>query len=162
MERPPARSRSDCNSSNTNVILAADGTVTSRTQTTLVQCAGPSIAYQSLSVESGSCSMDDEAEVAFVEEAVEIEGRVRASNPCYGLELASVALSNEGDAEAGEDDVLDVTVATTEKQSDVCASCVGSVPYTTTVDFEHDYPSTVRVCHESMGEKRTVRKFSPK
>lgn len=148
--------RFDCNSSTTNVILTGDGDVTSRTISTLMGCPGASIADESFSFENGSCNMDDDALVAFEDEAVQIEGSIRTPNPCYGLELASVQLLNDEEFEDDSDDVLEVTVATTEQQSDVCTSCVGSVPYTATVDFEHDYPSNVRVFHESMGEKRTV------
>lgn len=150
------RARFDCNASTTNVILSGDGEVGSRTISTLVGCPGPSIAEESFSFENGSCNMDDDALVSFEDETVEIEGSIRTPNPCYGLELASVQLLNEEEFEDGSDDFLEVTVRTTEQQSDMCTSCVGSVPYTATVDFEHDYPSNVRVFHESMGEKRTV------
>jgi len=151
------RSTFDCNDSSTNVIVTPEAEVHSRTFSTLMGCPGPSVADQSFSIEQGSCDMTDEARIDFADEVVEVSGRVKTPNPCYGLELASVELLDAEANEDGTDDVLEVVVAATEQQSDMCTQCVGSVPYTATVTMEHEYPSNVRVIHESMGERRTVR-----
>lgn len=147
----------DCNDSWTNVVVSQGGELSSTSLSTELACPGPTIAGRAITVESGSCSMGDEAAVRFVDEAVEVEGRVRTPNPCYGLELASVELRNAKDFGENDDDVLVVRVGATKQQGDVCTSCVGSVPYTATIDIENEYPSNVRVIHTSMGEDRRVK-----
>ena len=155
-----SRSTFDCNDSGTDVIVTPAAEVHSRTFSTMMGCPGPSVADQSFSVQQGSCDLTDEASVDFADEAVEVSGRVKTPNPCYGLELQSVELLDAEANEDGTDDVLEVVIAATEQQSDMCTQCVGSVPYTATVTMEHEYPSNVRVIHESMDETRTVRTVS--
>ncbi len=151
-----SRSWFDCNDSWTNVVVSQGGELSSSTLSTELACPGPAIADRAITVGSASCSMEDEAEVRYVDEVIEVEGRVRTPNPCYGLEIASVELRNAKDFGENDGDVLVLTIRATKQQGDVCTSCVGSVPYTATIDVENEYPSNVRVNHISMGEERTV------
>lgn len=154
------RSSFDCNASTTTVEVTPDGDLSTTTVSTEMACPGPAIVDRSFSAGRGTCGTGGDARVTFADGTVTVEGTVRAPDPCHGLELVSATLRNAEAYGDGTDDVLVVTVATTESQGGVCVQCVGAIPYTAGVSFEHAYPSNVRVVHRSMGEERTVRTVS--
>lgn len=146
------RARFDCNASATDARVAPDGRVETVTGSTMMGCAGPEVAATDLSVEEGTCGMDNGASVALDGEQVQIEGTVRTPDPGYDLELADASYDAEGDE-------LAVSVRATEGDL-VGVQCVGEVPYEATVDFEYDLPGEVVVVHESGEESEEVARTS--
>lgn len=146
----------DCNDSVTNVAVDAEGAVDSTTVSTQVGCPGPAIAGESFSVGEGGCGTRDEATATFADGAVGVEGSIRTPNPCYDLALAEVRLLGAEDVADGTDDVLELVVATDGTTGEMCTECVGTVAYEASVEFENEYPSNVRVVHESERGRRTV------
>jgi len=146
----------DCNQTQVSVIADAAGRLTEQIRSTEIACPGPAIAGESFTSESGSCGGTESSAVAFAAEAVEVTGRISTPNPCYEVGLAAVEVRG-GQAYGGsEDSVLVVTIETTGPGDEACVECVGSVPYSATIDFENDSPAAVRVVHERMDERRTV------
>lgn len=150
----------DCNETTSRVTLHPDGELSTRTVSTEIACRGPEVRGQTFSAERGSCDGSEDASVTFDDEAVTVTGRVRTPTPCYDLELASATVANDAEFGPSGDDVLVVTVATAGTQDEACVDCIGSVPYTATIDVANAYPSNVRVVHRSMGEERTVETVS--
>jgi len=145
------RSRFDCNGSWTAAAVGPEGTVETRTMSTLVACPDPAVADAAVEHEDGSCGDTDRADVAFADEQVRVSGSHRTPTPCHALTLSAAEM--RGDEAEGQ--TLVVTVGTTDRQG-ACVECVGTIPYEATVELEHGYPSTVRVVHAGPSGERVV------
>jgi hypothetical protein len=141
------RSQFDCNDSQTDVAVTADGAVKSVTITTEIGCP-PEVTALAFVAVGGSCGSADEASVSFAEESVEVSGFIRTPNPCYGAELAGVSFPSV--------DTLRVTIGTTEPMVDVCAQCIGTIDYEADLTFRDRVPGTVEVVHQRDDETETV------
>lgn len=142
------RASFDCNSAGTDAGVVADGRVETMSMSTAMGCPAPEIvdANTRLSVGQGTCGKQHSASVTFEDEVVRVDGTVRASTPNSGLALAAADYDSETNA-------LTVRVRATEADdSGAGVQCVGEVPYEATVGFDHDFPSSVVVVHETMDE----------
>lgn len=144
----------DCNGTTTHVAVGPDGTVETSTLSTALGCHDPVVASTEFERRGSDCGGENRANVTFDDERVTVEGTVRTPTPCYGLELAETAY----DAEADE---LRVVVAVGDSQDGVCTDCVGEVRYRAGVAFEHGYPGTVVIEHESAEETTQVTTARP-
>jgi hypothetical protein len=141
------RAQFDCNDSRTDVRVAADGGVRWETVTTEESCP-PEMVERTFTAFRGTCGSADDAAVSFDAQSVAVSGSIRAPNPCYGAELAEVAVPSA--------DSLRVVVATTEPTAEVCAQCVASIEYRADLAFRDRVPGTVEVVHRRGDETETV------
>ncbi|WP_135825487.1 hypothetical protein [Halorussus ruber] len=141
------RAQFDCNDSQTDVAVTEDGQVESVTTTTEIGCP-PEVTDRTFTALAGSCGSESEASVSFAEESVGVSGAIRAPNPCYGAELAEVAVSSA--------DTLRVVVGTTEPTASVCAQCIANVRYEADLQFRDRVPGTVEVVHARGDQTETV------
>lgn len=104
----------------------------------------PSVRDHSVETVETTCSSGESTgiDVSFGEEAVDIDGVARTSNPCYEATIESAAVTS------GE---LRVTVGFV-REDGACADCVGAVTYAATVDLDTtDSLDTVVVTHREDG-----------
>jgi hypothetical protein len=141
------RQRFDCNDSVTEIAVGEDGTVRFRTVSTEIGCA-PEVVGQIFTAFQGDCGSRDTADVGFGDGSVELDGAIQAPTPCYGAELAEVAVT-------GPDEVR-VTIATTEPTADICVECIGSIEYDAVLTFRDRVPARVTVRHQRGDEVATV------
>jgi len=92
----------------------------------------------------------DEAEIAFGDESVTVEGTITAPTPCYEAAVK--------DAEYSEaDDEFRVTMTTETIESEgVCAQVVTGIEYTLEATFDGGTPIHVTVRHETPGGETTA------
>jgi hypothetical protein len=151
-----SRASFDCNSAGTDVGVMAEGRIKTISMSTAMGCPGPEVADSGphLSVGQGTCGKQHSASVTFEDEAVRVDGVVRASTPNYDLALAGAGYERETGA-------LTVRVQATEGDDDsMGVQCVGEVPYEATVGFDHGLPREVVVIHESMDDPVEVARVS--
>lgn len=139
-----------CNSAGTDMGVMPDGRVETMSMSTAMGCPRPTVAGTDLSVGQGTCGKTHAASVAFEDEEVRVDGTVRTPTPDSGLELADAAYDTETGA-------LTLRVrATGSDGGGVGVQCVGKVPYEATIGFDHGWPSSVVVVHDSMDETTEV------
>lgn len=112
----------------------------------------PPMAVSDRSIETTSTTCGDEntASVTFEDAGATISGSIPASTPCHDATLVDVSASG---------DELQVTVGTTERDTDSCESCLGAISYTAEVTTNNG-PQSTTVTHEHMGETTTVAEES--
>ncbi|WP_435361414.1 hypothetical protein [Haloarchaeobius sp. DFWS5] len=113
----------------------------------------PALDDQSIETKSSDCGSGDEAEVSFGDSAVDVAGKIPASDPCHQATLADVTFDAEADA-------LVVTVGVEDDGSEGCAQCLATVEYAANLGFTNGLPANVEVKHTSQGETKTVAKRS--
>jgi hypothetical protein len=151
-----SRSSFDCNSAGTDAGVMPDGRVRTMSASTAMGCPGAEITDTELSVGQGTCGEQHSASVVFENEAVRVDGAVRASTPDSDLALASANY----DRETGG---LTVRVrATGADETEAGVQCVGEIPYEATIEFDYDLPSEVVVVHESMDKTTEIERVDRK
>lgn len=97
----------------------------------------------------------DEAEIAFGDESVTVEGTISAPTPCYEAAVKAAEYSEA-------DDEFRVTMTTREAETDeMCAQVITGIEYTLGATFDGGTPINVTVRHETPGdETRTVAQDS--
>jgi hypothetical protein len=146
----------DCNGSVTNVAVSADGEVSDSSVTTLLACGGPNVAEHSFSVTGAQCGDTNDGTLSLDGETVRLDGHLRTPDPCHGAAL-SVADHADGEAVDAPSESLTLLVTPTDPdENTMCQQCVGEVGYEGSVRFESEVPETVRLVHESGGERTEV------
>lgn len=143
--------RFDCNRTNYNVRLEADG-LAHEYVSTEIACPDPELGGVSVSSGEGDCGSVDRATVAFDERAVRVDGAMRTPDPCHDVTVRAA------DYDRSTDTLGLVLEAVSEGGG--CVDCVGEVPYEASAAFANDYPREVVVRHASMQGVREVVRVS--
>jgi len=92
----------------------------------------------------------DDAEIAFGEESVTVEGTITAPTPCYAAAVKAAEYSEA-------DDEFRVTVTTREAETDkMCTQVITGIEYTLEAAFDGGTPIHVTVRHETPGGETTT------
>ncbi|MDS0477857.1 hypothetical protein [Natrinema sp. 1APR25-10V2] len=141
----------DCTRSSTTVTLRENGTGT-KSVSKSIACPEFRVAERSIETLEQNCADeadDDDATVAFEDEAVIVDGSITTPTPCYEPSIAEATHDERRDA-------LEITVASGEQSAASCADCLGVVDYEARLELEGRYPGHVVVRHESGGGRRRV------
>jgi len=136
-----------CNYASTQVTIGSDWTVEQRTVTTEMACRVSPPTRSIEIVETGCLSTDSgSASLRSTNQTLVIEGSIRAPNPCFDVDIASIE---------EEADATTITIESTAPAStQPCVSCIGEISYEATVGFSDDVPEPIRVVHRtSRGEQ---------
>ncbi|QLK26497.1 hypothetical protein HYG81_02435 [Natrinema zhouii] len=141
----------DCTRSRTTLTLRDTGTQTESTSTS-ISCPVPAVADASLEVGERECAAetdDDSATVEFADETVIVDGEITTPTPCHGLSLAETDYDERRD-------ILSITVAVGDQESDTCTDCLGTADYEAQIGLEGRYPGHVEIYHETRDETQRI------
>lgn len=131
----------DCNNTQTTATVTDDGVIETQTVSTTAACPAPEIESSSIALTDSDCAGKDAgtATVSTEDGAVLVDGTITAPNPCYGVGLRSVELTEDG--------LRIVVEPTTPEEQGACMQCVGGLVYEASVSMNNTYPEHVVVEH---------------
>jgi len=112
--------------------------------------SSPELVGTDVETRGGADEARDEAEIAFGDEAVTVEGTITAPTPCYEAAVKAAEYSEA-------DDEFRVTMTTREAETDeMCAQVITGIEYTLGATFDGGTPVHVTVRHETPGGETTT------